>query len=64
MGKAVMFTGTSLHIDVLNETQFVSLNRDAETGTLDLETLHSMMPIKMHNVIGGWDIPNPSSDKK
>jgi hypothetical protein len=60
MGQPVMFTGTSLRIDVLNESQFVSLNRDAETGNLDLETLHSMMPIKMHNVIGGWDIPDPS----
>ena len=60
MGQPVMFTGTSLRIDVLNESQFVSLNRDAETGNLDLETLHSMMPIKMHNVIGGWDIPDLS----
>ena len=64
MGQPVMFTGTSLRIDLLNETQFVSLNRDAETGSLDLETLHSMMPIKMHNVVGGWDIPNPGIDKK
>ena len=64
MGQPVMFTGTSLRIDLLNEAQFVSLNRDAETGSLDLETLHSMMPIKMHNVVGGWDIPNPSVDKK
>ena len=64
MGKPVMFTGTSLRIDLLNENQFVSLNRDAETGSLDLETLHSRMPIKMHNIIGAWDIPNPNSDKK
>lgn len=62
MGKPVMFTGTSLRIDVLNETQFVSLNRDAETGSLDLESLHSMVPIKMHNVIGDWDIPNPGKN--
>ncbi len=59
MGKAVMFTGTSLRIDLLNERQFVSLNRDAETGSLDLETLSTMLPIKMHNVIGDWDIPRP-----
>ena len=64
MGQPVMFTGTSLRIDLLNEAQFVSLNRDAETGSLDLETLNSIMPIKMHNVIGGWDIPNPSIDQK
>lgn len=60
MGQPIMFTGTSLRIDLLNETQFVSLNRDAESGSLDLETLNTMMPIKMHNVVGGWDIPNPS----
>ena len=64
MGQAVMFTGTSLRIDLLNEAQFVSLNRDAETGSLDLETLHCMMPIKMHNVVGAWDIPNPSASTK
>ena len=59
VGKAIMFTGTSLRIDLLNERQFVSLNRDAEMGSLDLETLNSMMPIKMHNVIGDFDIPSP-----
>lgn len=64
MGQPIMFTGTSLRIDLLNEGQFVSLNRDAETGSLDLETLSTMMPIKMHNVVGSWDIPNPSSGKK
>jgi len=58
MGQPIMFTGTSLRIDLLNEKQFISLNRDAETGSLDLETLNNMMPIKMHNVIGDWDIPN------
>ena len=60
MGKPIMFTGTSLRIDLLNEGHFVSLNRDAETGSLDLETLNCMMPIKMHNVIGDWDIPSPA----
>lgn len=58
MGQPVMFTGASLRIDLLNEKQFVSLNRDIETGTLDLETISSMMPIKMHNVVGDWDIPS------
>ena len=57
MGKPVMFTGASLHIDLLNENQFVSLNRDAETGSLDLETVFTKMPFKMHNIIGEWDIP-------
>ncbi len=57
MGKPVMFTGASLHIDLLNENQFVSLNRDAETGSLDLETVFTKFPFKMHSIIGEWDIP-------
>ena len=57
MGKPVMFTGASLRIDLLNENQFVSLNRDAETGSLDLETVFTKAPFKMHNIIGAWDIP-------
>ena len=58
VGQPVMFTGASLRIDLLNEKQFISLNRDIETGSLDLETLSSIMPIKMHNVVGDWDIPS------
>jgi len=57
IGKPVMFTGASLHIDLLNKNQFVSLNRDVETGSLDLETVFTKMPFKMHNIIGEWDIP-------
>ena len=63
IGQPIMFTGTSLRIDLLNERQFVSLNRDAETGSLDLETLNSMMPIKMHNVVGDFDIPSHAKNK-
>ena len=57
MGKAIMFSGASLRIDLLNEKQFVSLNRDTETGSLDLETVFTSYPFKMHNIIGNWDIP-------
>ena len=57
MGKSIMFSGTSLRIDLLNDEQFVSLNRDAEMGSLDLETVHTMFPFKMHNMIGQMDIP-------
>jgi hypothetical protein len=57
IGKAIMFSGASLRIDLLNEKQFVSLNRDAETGSLDLETVMTMAPFKMHNIIGDKDIP-------
>ncbi len=57
IGKPIMFTGASLRIDLLNEKQFVSLNRDAETGSLDLETVFTKFPFKLHNIIGEWDIP-------
>ena len=57
IGKTIMFSGASLRIDLLNEGQFVSLNRDAETGSLDLETIATLFPFKMHNIIGDRDIP-------
>lgn len=60
IGKSIMFTGASLHIDLLNENQFVSLNRDAETGSLDLETVFTRFPFRMHNIIGNFDIPRPN----
>ncbi len=57
IGKTIMFSGASLRIDLLNEGQFITLNRDAETGSLDLETVATMFPFKMHNIIGDRDIP-------
>ena len=56
IGKSIMFSGASLRIDLLNEKQFVSLNRDAESGSLDLETVFTKFPFKMHNIIGEFDI--------
>ena len=58
IGKSIMFSGASLRIDLLNETQFVSLNRDAETGSLDLETVFTTFPFKLHNIVGEMDIPS------
>jgi hypothetical protein len=60
VGKSIMFTGVSLRIDLLNEKQFVSLNRDVESGSLDLETVFTRFPFRMHNIIGNHDIPRPS----
>ncbi len=62
MGQSIMFTGASLRIDLLNDHQFVSLNRDIETGSLDLVTFNTKMPFKMHNIVGEFDIPTPSSN--
>ncbi len=60
IGKPIMFSGASLRIDLLNERQFVSLNRDFETGSLDLETVFTNFPFRMHNIVGEFDIPRPS----
>ena len=46
VGKPVMFSGASLRIDLLNDSQFISLNRDFETGSLDLISLNTMVPFK------------------
>ena len=59
VGKGVMFVGASLHIDLLNEKQFVSLNRDAPTGSLDVETVMTMAPFKMNNIEAAeFDFPS------
>ena len=59
VGEGVMFVGSSLHIDLLNEKQFISLNRDAPTGSLDLETVLTMVPYKMHNIQAAeFDFPS------
>lgn len=65
MGKPVMFVGASLNIDLLNEKQFVSLTRDAQTGTLDLETLSTMAPFKLHYIDAAeFDFPSYWSSMK
>ena len=58
MGQAVMFVGSSLQIDLLNEGQFVSLTRDASTGSLDLETVYTMFPNKLNNLTAEMDFPS------
>ena len=44
---------------ILNENQFISLTRDAPTGSLDLETVSTMVPFKMHNIEAAeFDFPS------
>lgn len=57
VGKPVMFSGASLRIDLLNDSHFISLNRDFETGSLDLISLNSFVPFKLHNIVGQKDVP-------
>lgn len=59
VGEGVMFVGSSLQIDLLNDKQFISLTRDAPTGSLDLETVATMVPYKMHNIEAAeFDFPS------
>lgn len=64
MGKAVMFVGSSLQIDLLNDWQFVSLTRDAQTGSLDLETVYTMFPNKLNNLTAEMDFPGYTPPKQ
>ena len=64
MGKAVMFVGSSLQIDLLNEGQFVSLTRDAKTGSLDVETVYTMFPNKLNNLTAEMDFPGYKPQKQ
>lgn len=57
VGKPVMFSGASLRIDLLNDSKFISLNRGFETGNLDLISLNTFVPFKLHNIVGEKDVP-------
>ncbi|MCH7676121.1 hypothetical protein IH879_14375 [candidate division KSB1 bacterium] len=57
LGYMTMFVGSSLQIDLLNEMYFVSLTRDAQTGSLDLESLITMFPVKLHRLTAEYDFP-------
>lgn len=63
MGTPVMFVGASLQIDLLNAGQFVSLTRDAQTGSLDLETIYTMFPNKLNNLTAEMDFPGYTPPK-
>ena len=52
-----MFVGSSIQIDLLNDMYFVSLTRDAQTGSLDLESLATMFPVKLHRLYAEYDFP-------
>ena len=57
VGETIMFTGSSLQIDLLNEKYFVSLTRDTKTGSLDLESNFTFFPNRLHNLIAEYDFP-------
>lgn len=57
LGTMVMFVGSSIQIDLLNDMYFVSLTRDARSGSLDLESLPTVFPVKLHNLYAEFDFP-------
>lgn len=64
MGKAVMFVGSSLRADLLNEKFFVSLTREAETGGLTLEALPTApLPMRLDTIWSEFDFPGGEMKK-
>jgi hypothetical protein len=60
VGKEVMFVGSSLRADLLNEHFFVSLTRDPASGDLNLEALPTFpLPMKADQIWTEFDFPEP-----
>ena len=56
VGKAVMFVGSSLHADLLNDRFIISLTRNANSGNLNLESLPSYpLPIRLDEIWAEYD---------
>ena len=58
VGKAVLFVGSSLHADLLDDQHFISLTRDAQSGSLNLEALPTApLPMKLDEIWSEFDFP-------
>jgi len=57
LGQPIMFVGSSLQIALLNDSHFVSLTRDAKTGSLDMESVYTFFPNKLNNLHAEMDFP-------
>ena len=64
MGKPVMFTGSALHVDLLDPMHFATIRRDPETGSMDLETVSIFFPNKLNNVMAEMDFPQYVEEHK
>ena len=62
VGKSVMFEGVPLHIDLVGGGFFVSVNRDAYTGNLNLDTNPAWFPNRIHNLLAEFDFPQYKPD--
>jgi len=55
-GKAVMFVGSSLHADVLDDKFIISLTRNANSGKLNLESLPTFpLPMRLDEIWSEFD---------
>ena len=63
VGRTVMFVGSSLQADLLNDKFFVSLTRDTYSGSLNLESLPAMFPITLHHLYSEYDFPGYKAKK-
>lgn len=57
VGKHVMFEGVPLHITLVGGGFFASINRDAYTGSLNLDTNPAWFPNRIHNLLAEFDFP-------
>lgn len=57
VGQTVMFEGVPLHMDLVGDGFFVSVNRDAYTGSLNLDTNPAWFPNRIHNLLAEFDFP-------
>jgi hypothetical protein len=56
VGKAVMFVGSSLHADLLDERFIISLTRNANSGNLNLESLPTYpLPMRLDEIWSEYD---------
>lgn len=62
VGQAVMFEGVPLHMDLVGGGFFVSVNRDAYTGSLNLDTNPAWFPSRIHNLLAEFDFPQYQPD--
>ncbi|MDD9921898.1 MAG: hypothetical protein OXQ92_06415, partial [Boseongicola sp.] len=62
VGKGVMFEGVPLHMDLVGGGFFVSVNRDAYTGSLNLATNPAWFPSRIHNLLAEFDFPQYQPD--
>ncbi len=64
IGQHVMFAGSSLQIALLNDSHFVSLTRDAKTGSLDMESVYTFFPNKLTNLRSEFGMPGYIDKRK